>query len=36
MDMADDEFLQIYGKTALSRPGLKRIRANIKALCESG
>ncbi len=33
MSMTDDAFIQVYGKTALSRPGLKRIRANIKAVC---
>jgi epoxyqueuosine reductase len=36
LDTTEDEFIQVYGKTALSRPGLKRIRANIKAVCESG
>jgi epoxyqueuosine reductase len=33
MDMTDDNFKQVYGRTALSRPGLERIRANIKAVC---
>lgn len=36
MVMTDDNFIQVYGKTALSRPGLKRIRANIMAVCGSG
>jgi epoxyqueuosine reductase len=36
MDMTDDEFTRIYGRTALARPGLKRIRSNIKAVCGSG
>jgi epoxyqueuosine reductase len=34
INMTEDAFTQIYGKTALSRPGLKRIRTNIKAVCE--
>jgi epoxyqueuosine reductase len=34
--MTDDYFKQVYGRTALSRPGLKRIKANIKAVCECG
>ncbi len=33
MGMADDDFMRVYGKTALSRPGLKKIKANIKAVC---
>jgi epoxyqueuosine reductase len=36
MDITDDDFTQIYRRTALSRPGLKRIRANIKAVCAHG
>lgn len=36
MKMTDDDFIQVYGKTALSRPGLRRIRANIKAVCGAG
>jgi epoxyqueuosine reductase len=36
MGMTDNDFKKVYGKTALSRPGLKRIRANIKAVCGSG
>ncbi|MDM7919779.1 MAG: tRNA epoxyqueuosine(34) reductase QueG, partial [Methanosarcina sp.] len=36
MDMTDDDFMRFYGKTALARPGLKRIRSNIKAVCGSG
>jgi epoxyqueuosine reductase len=33
MGMTDDDFKKVYGRTALLRPGLKRIRANIKAVC---
>lgn len=33
MGMTDNDFTQIYGRTALSRPGLNKIKANIKAVC---
>ncbi|MBN1907265.1 MAG: tRNA epoxyqueuosine(34) reductase QueG [Deltaproteobacteria bacterium] len=35
MAMTDEDFLINYGRTALSRPGLKRISANIKAVSGS-
>lgn len=36
LEMADDVFKQIYGMTALSRPGLNKIRSNINAVCGCG
>lgn len=32
LEMGNETFVRIYGKTALSRPGLEKIKANIKAL----
>ncbi|NLA75360.1 MAG: tRNA epoxyqueuosine(34) reductase QueG [Deltaproteobacteria bacterium] len=33
MAMKDEDFLMSFGRTALSRPGPSRIRANIKVVC---
>ena len=36
LEMSDETFKRRYGRTALSRPGLARIKANIKAVLGSG
>ncbi len=33
LKMSDETFIRVFGKTALSRPGLNKMRTNIKAAC---